>query len=206
MGIGYIKRKGGTRADLIIAMFWSLGMALGILFIAMMPGYPPDMDSYLFGSILSVTRIDLTLMICLTVIVALVVLICYQNWKAYLFDDEFASIIGLKTAVMEYTLLVLTAMTVVVLIKVVGIILVLALLTAPAAASAAMTSNLKNRIIYSIIFGIVFCLTGLWISYELNIASGAAIVTLSVVCCLIIYAFKAAVEKVKKRKIADKLQ
>ncbi|NLO49262.1 MAG: metal ABC transporter permease [Clostridiales bacterium] len=201
LGIGYIKRKGGNRSDLIIALFWSLGMALGILFIAMMPGYPPDMGSYLFGSILSVTKSDLSLMICLTVIVTLVVFIFYQNWKAYLFDDEFASIIGMKTAVMEYALLVLTAMTVVVLIKVVGIILVLALLAAPAAAAAALTSNLKNRIIYSIIFGTVFCFAGLWISYELNIASGAAIVTLSVACCMILYTAKAICEKIKKRMI-----
>ncbi len=187
LGIGYIKRKGDARSDVVISLFWSLGMALGILFIALMPGYPPDLSSYLFGSILSVTKADLYLMISLTFIVTLVIVVLYNDWKAYLFDEEFASIIGIKTAILEYLLLVLIAMTVVVLIRVVGIILVLALLTAPAATASILTSNLKKRMIYSILLGNIFCITGLWISYELNIASGAAIVILSVVCYLLSY-------------------
>lgn len=73
-GIGYIKRKGYTRSDVVIGLFWSLGMALGILFIALMPGYPPDLSSYLFGSILSVTKADLYLMICLTLIVMIIII------------------------------------------------------------------------------------------------------------------------------------
>jgi zinc transport system permease protein len=187
----------------IIALFWSLGMALGILFIALMPGYPPDMGSYLFGSILSVTKADLFLMLCLTVVVTILILALFQNWKAYLFDEEFASIIGLKTAVMEYLLLVLTAMTVVVLIRVVGIILVLALLTAPAASAAVLSANLKNRILLAIAFGTVFCVLGLWISYTLNIASGAAIVALSVFCYLVLYTVKTVRNAIKKRRLAE---
>lgn len=96
-------------------------------FIALMPGYPPDLASYLFGNILSVTRADLYLMISLTLTVLLVIIILFNDWKAFLFDEEFASIIGLKTALLDYPLLVLIAMTVVVLIRVVGIILVLRL-------------------------------------------------------------------------------
>ncbi|HZJ78736.1 MAG TPA: metal ABC transporter permease, partial [Clostridia bacterium] len=178
LGIGYIKRKGGVRSDVIIGLFWSLGMALGILFIALMPGYPPDLSSYLFGNILSVTKSDLYLMVCLTLIVTLVIVSLFNNWKAYLFDEEFSSIIGIKTGFLEYLLLILIAMTVVVLIRVVGIILVLALLTAPAATAGMLTFNLKNRMIYSIILGNIFCISGLWISYEMNIASGAVIVVL----------------------------
>ena len=202
LGIGYIKRKGGARSDVVIGLFWSLGMALGILFIALMPGYPPDLSSYLFGSILSVTKTDLCLMIILTLIVTLVIVSLYHNWKAYLFDEEFASIIGIKTVFLEYLLLVLGAMTVVVLIRVVGIILVLALLTAPAATAGMLTSNLKKRMIYSILLGIVFCVSGLWISYELNIASGAAIVILSVLCYLLIYAGHLARLKAINKNIA----
>jgi zinc transport system permease protein len=139
MGIGYVKRKGGANSDVIIGLFWSLGMALGILFIALMPGYPPDLSSYLFGSILSVTYANLYLMISLTFIVTLVVVCFFNHWKAYLFDEEFAAILGVKTAFLEYLLLILVAMTVVVLIRVVGIILVLALLTAPAATAALLS-------------------------------------------------------------------
>ncbi len=188
LGIGYVKRKGGTGSDVIIGLFWSLGMALGILFIALMPGYPPDLSSYLFGSILSVTKTDLYLIISLTFIVTLVIVALFNDWKAYLFDEEFASIIGVKTAVLEYLLLILIAMTVVVLIRVVGIILVLALITAPAATTAILTSSLKKRMILSVLLGSVLCVFGLWISYEMNIASGAAIVILSVLCYFFVYA------------------
>ncbi|MFZ5973790.1 MAG: metal ABC transporter permease [Bacillota bacterium] len=188
-GIGVIKRKGGARSDVVIGLFWSLGMALGILFIALMPGYPPEITSYLFGNILSVTRADLLLMAGFAAIVLLVVIMLFNHWKAYLFDEEFASIIGMKTAFLEYLLLTLVAITIVALIRVAGIILVLALLTAPAAIAGMLTGKLKQRMIYAVIFGTVFCIAGLWISYSINIASGAAIVILSVSCCLLAWLY-----------------
>lgn len=187
LGIGFIKRKGGSRSDVVIGLFWSLGMALGILFIGLMPGYPPDMSSYLFGSILSVTRMDIYLMSILSAIVLLVVIMLFNYWKAYLFDEEFTTIMGINTAFLDYLLLLLIAMAVVVLIRVVGIILVLALFTAPPAIAEMFGSSLKFRMIYSVILGNVFCLFGLWLSYVLNIASGAAIVILSVACYLLAY-------------------
>jgi zinc transport system permease protein len=202
MGIGYVKRKGGANSDVIIGLFWSLGMALGILFIALMPGYPPDLSSYLFGSILSVTYANLYLMISLTVIVTLVVVCFFNHWKAYLFDEEFAAILGVKTAFLEYLLLILVAMTVVVLIRVVGIILVLALLTAPAATAALLSSDLKKRMICAVILGNIYCIAGLWLSYELDIASGAAIVILSVVCYFISYAIHLMRDSSKRKRIA----
>lgn len=185
LGIGFIKRKGSVRFDVVIALFWSLGMALGILFIALMPGYPPDLSSYLFGNILSVTKANLYLIIGLTFIVILVIFILFNDWKAYLFDEEFASIIGIKTAFLEYLLLVLIAMSVVVLIRVVGIILVLALLTAPAAIAGMISSRFEHRMIYAVIIGTFFCIAGLGISYLMNIASGATIVILSSICYLL---------------------
>lgn len=204
LGIGAIKRKGGVQADIIIGLFWSLGMALGIVFIAMMPGYPPDLNSYLFGNILSVTQADLYLMILLTLPVLFIVLSLFNVWKAYLFDEEFASIIGIKTAFLEYLLLILVAMTVVVLIRVAGIILVLALLTAPAAMAAFFSKKLKNRMLLAVLFGAFFCISGLWISYELNIASGACIIIISVACYFLAYAFRAIGIKMKRKSLASK--
>jgi zinc transport system permease protein len=203
LGIGYIRRKGSTNSDVIIGLFWSLGMALGILFIALMPGYPPDMSSYLFGNILSVTKANLYLIIVLTVIVVLVIVTLYNDWKAYLFDEEFASILGIKTALLNYLLLILVAMTVVVLIRVVGIILVLALLTAPAATAGLLTADLKKRMLYAVLLGNVFCISGLWISYQMNIASGASIVILSAAFYFALYAVKSVVRKWKGRKIRE---
>lgn len=202
LGIGYIKRKGGTRSDVVIGLFWSLGMALGILFVALMPGYPPDLSSYLFGSILSVTKANLYLMVSLTFVVIFVIILLFNDWKAYLFDEEFASIIGIKTVFLEYLLLVLIAMSVVVLIRVVGIILVIALLTAPAATAGLLTSNLKKRMIYSVLLGNVFCIAGLWISYVINIASGAVIVIVSVIFYLLAYIVRSRYIRIKRKRIS----
>lgn len=197
LGIGYINRKGKAASDVIIGLFWSLGMALGIIFFSLMPGYPPDPSTYLFGNILTVTWANLYFTGIITLIVVLAVVIFFNHWKAYLFDDEFAYIKGIKTTLLEYLLLILIAMTVVALIRVVGIILALALLTAPAATAATITNNLKKRMIYAIVLGNVFCFLGLWISYEVDIASGAVIVTLSVVSTLASYGVKAI--KAKRR-------
>ena len=204
LGIGAIKRRGGVQSDVIIGLFWSLGMALGIVFIALMPGYPPDLNSYLFGNILSVTKADLYLMIILSFLVVFIVIALFNDWKAYLFDEEFASIIGIKTVFLEYLLLVLVAMTVVVLIRVAGIILVLALLTAPSAMASIFSKRLKSRMIFAVIFGVIFCISGLWISYKLNIASGACIVILSVVCYFFTYAIRIVHIKMKRKNITSK--
>ena len=204
LGIGAIKRRGGVQSDVIIGLFWSLGMALGIVFIALMPGYPPDLNSYLFGNILSVTKADLYLMIILSFLVVFIVIALFNDWKAYLFDEEFASIIGIKTVFLEYLLLVLVAMTVVVLIRVAGIILVLALLTAPSAMASIFSKRLKSRMIFAVIFGVIFCISGLWISYKLNIASGACIVILSVVCYFFTYAVRIVHIKMKRKNITSK--
>ncbi|MFU0832689.1 MAG: Zinc transport system permease protein [Oscillospiraceae bacterium] len=187
LAIGQISRKKSIHSDVIIGLFWSFGMALGILFVAMTPGYPPDMNSYLFGNILSVTRSDILLMVVLTFVVVVAVASFYDTWKAFLFDEEFATVMGIPTARLNNALLILVAMTVVVLIRVVGIILVLALLTAPAAVAGLLTNSFGKRIWYSIFFGAVFCLAGLWLSYTLNIASGASIVILSALCYLLVY-------------------
>ncbi|TGE38128.1 metal ABC transporter permease [Desulfosporosinus fructosivorans] len=203
--IGYIKRKGGARSDVVIGLFWSLGMALGILFVALMPGYPPDMSSYLFGSILSVTRADIYLMLGLTLLVMLVVIMLFNYWKAYLFDEEFVAIMGINTAFLEYLLLLLIAMTVVVLIRVVGIILVLALLTAAAAVAGILASSLKSRMIHAIIWGNAFCISGLWVSYQANIASGASIVIISVIGYLFSYVVHSLYCTLKRKRITAAL-
>jgi len=195
--IGFLKRKNDTNSDIIIGLLWSLGMALGVLFIALMPGYPPDMTSYLFGNILSITRFDLVLMIILTIVVMIVIFSFFDTWQAYLFDEEFAFITGLKTGILEYVLLSLIALAIVVLIRVVGIILVLALLTAPAAIAGLLVKGFKKRMLIATLLGMLFCISGLWFSYELNIASGASIVIISVLCYIIVY----SINSIKQRRI-----
>lgn len=194
--IGTINRKSKIKTDIIISLLWSLGMALGIAFIGFMPGYPPDMNSYLFGNILSVTKSDLYIIATLTVIVLLVISVFFNDWKAFLFDSNFAKVTGIRTCVFEYLLLIITALSIVALIRTVGIILVIALLSAPAACAALLSGNLKRRMFISCIFCFVFCLLGLTISYYLGISSGATIVFISVLTYFLLLGLK----KLKKGK------
>lgn len=198
IGITKINKSTNTDSDVLIGMFWSLGMAIGILFIAFTPGYPPDMTSYLFGDILKVSNMDITIMSAVDIVVICLIVIFFNYFKFYLFDDEFISILGIKKNVLEYILYILIACTIVVLIKVVGIILVIALLTVPPAIAKQFTYNLKKIMIISCILGIIFGLVGLILSYYFNIASGGSIIITSVISYMIITFIKKKCVKNKK--------
>jgi len=185
--IGKINRRATAYTDTVISLLWSAGMALGVAFTALMPGYPPDMNSYLFGDILSVLKSDIYLMLILGLVTVLTVTVLWSDWKSFLFDRSFATVSGLNTAFLEYLLLVLISLSIVSLIRVVGIILVIALLSAPAACAAIFTKTLKNRIILSICFCIGFCLVGLTVSFYLSIPSGATIVFTAVITYFTLY-------------------
>lgn len=186
LGIATIRRKTGTNTDSVIGMFWSMGMAIGILFIAFTPGYPPDMASYLFGDILTVSRMDLAVMVVMDIIIVFMIAAYFKLFKAYLFDEEFTKVLGVNTAFLEYLLFVLIAFTIVILIRVVGIILIIALLTTPPAIAKQFTYDLKKIMLFSMGIGVLFCLAGLWISYEFRIASGAVIVLVSILTYIVL--------------------
>jgi len=176
LAIAAIRRKIGTGSDTLIGMFWSLGMALGILFIGFTPGYPPDVSSYLFGDILTVRRMDVWLMGALTVFMILAITSLFNYWKAYLFDEEFLRVLGVKSTVLENFLFVMIALAIVILIRVVGIVLIIALLTAPPAAARLYTDDLKKIMGLAIIFGLIFSFSGLTFSYYYDLPSGAVII------------------------------
>ncbi len=180
LGIASLKRSSNTNSDVLMGMFWPLGMALGILFISFTPGYPPDITSYLFGDILTVVKSDLVFMIALDLIILFVVLAFFDFLGVYLFDEEYGTALGLNMKFIDYLTFVLIGLTVVVIIRVIGIILILALLCVPPAIARMFTFNLKRMMLSSIILGVTFCLVGLWISYNLQMASGAAIVIVAV--------------------------
>ena len=160
MGVVAIKRKTSVNTDIPIGIFWAAGMSLGILFIALSPGYPPDMNSYLFGDILMVSRDNLYIILVLDLLIAFTVIALFHPIKAYLFDEEFSTVIGIKTALIEILLFALIALTVVVVIHVIGIILIMALLTAPPAIARMFTHDLKRVMLYSILLGAFFTLSG----------------------------------------------
>ena len=175
-----IDRRTDTGSENLTAMLWSFGMAMGILFIAFTPGYPPDMTSYLFGNILTISASNLIMMLIITIIVIVTLLSFYNHWKIHLFDHEFASIIGLKTTLMDYILYLLIAISVVALIKLVGIILIIALLTIPPSIARFFATSFSRLVIYSMGLGFMFSIIGLIISYYYNIPSGATIIIVSI--------------------------
>src|SRR6056297_2442397 len=185
-----IKRQTNTNTDTLIGILWSTGMALGILFIYLSPGYPPDMASYLFGDSLTVTRFDLYIILTLVLFTVFVIVAFFSKWLAYLFDDEFSYVIGINTCFMDYFMFLLIALSIVVLIRVVGIILVIALLTTPTAIAKLLTFDLKKLMIISSIIGMIISLTGLWLSYYLNIPSGAMIILLLTTLFFVLTPFK----------------
>jgi zinc transport system permease protein len=190
LGIGFISRKSHQSPDIATGIFWSAGMALGILFVSFAPGYPPDMTSYLFGDILTVTSIDLLLTLILDILVLFLIFSFYDYLRAYLFDEEFAAVLKMRTGLISILLNMIIALTIVILIRAVGIILVLALLTAPSAVARLFSSNLKTIVLYSVFISLISCFAGLWISCCLHIASGASIVMFSALSYLVMHIAK----------------
>jgi zinc transport system permease protein len=199
IGIGNIKNK--KYYDVIIGLFWSFGMALGVIFIAFTPGYPPNIDSYLFGSILSITSTDLYLMIGLTVVVLIIIILFFNYWKLFIFDEAFAKAKGIKTKLLHYTLLILISLTIVILIRVVGIILIMALLCAPAAISALITKKLQSRMVIASVFGVIFNLVGLYFAYLFDMPSGASISIFAVITFFVFYFAKSIHKNYKNKNV-----
>jgi zinc transport system permease protein len=175
-GIGYIKRKGKTKSDLAIGLFWSLGMALGILFIGLTPGYPPNIQSFLFGNILSINQIDLRMLILTSSVVALVIIPFVHYWKLYAYDEEFAKIQGMNIKFMDYLFFFLIGMSIVSLIKVIGIIMVIALFTAPTAIAELFVKRYEHRMLVTILISMFTAILGILVSYMLDIPTGPIII------------------------------
>jgi len=158
-----------------------LGMAVGIIFIFITPGYAPNLMSFLFGSILTVTAFDIYLLLILNIIVILFFFLLFKEILFVAFDEEYAKTQMIATRTINYILLLLVALTIVINIRVAGIILVISLLTIPQATATLFSKNFKNIIFLSILFGFIASIGGLFLSYNLNIPSGASIIFLSVI-------------------------
>jgi zinc transport system permease protein len=177
--IGWVSLRWKQQEDVIIGALWAVGMAVGILFIARTPGYNVDLMSYLFGNILMVSRADLIVMAVLDAVVFGLVVLCYKQFLAVCFDEEFARIRGVNVAAFYLLLLCLVAVTVVSLIQVVGLILVIALFTLPAATARQFVRSVAGMMIWACVLGAAFGITGLAVSYQTNLPSGATIILLA---------------------------
>ena len=176
LGIEFFTRKADLREDSAIAMLWALGMALGIIFIFLTPGYAPNLMSYLFGNILTVSLTDLLFLTLLTVVIASFFILFYRMILFISFDEEYALTNNTPVRLFNMILICLVALTIVLNIRVVGIILVMSLLTIPQAISNLFTRYFHKMIFFSIFFGFVGSMTGLIFSYLYDIPSGAAII------------------------------
>ena len=199
LGIGAVSKYAKERKDTVIGMFWAAGMAIGILAIGLTPGYAPDLFGYLFGSIISVPTSDLILILALDIFVVAVVALLYKEMMAVAFDEEYAIVSGLPVRFLYYLTLVMVAITIVALIRIVGIILAIALLTVPAAISGKLTHDLRKMMTLSVGLSILLIVAGLWMSFVLDIESGATIIILSAVS----YALIAAVTRARKHRTAS---
>ncbi len=160
LSIGLISKKTRLAEDTAIGILWAMGMAMGVIFIGLAPGYAPDLFSYLFGNILTVPFSDLILILVLDAIIVATVIALYKEFLALAFDEEFGKVVGVPVDALYLLLLCMIALTVVVLIRVVGIILVIALLTIPAALAKQLTHNLKKMMLLAILFGVIFTFGG----------------------------------------------
>ena len=177
--MGVIGRRTKIPEDTAIGILWAIGVALGVIFIGLTPGYAPDLFDYLFGCILMVPASDIMLMLSVNAAIIVIVLALYREFQAISFDEEYAAVVGLPTERLYLLLLCLIALTVVVLIRVVGVILVIALLTIPAAMSRQLTHRLCDMMLLSIVLCAMLSISGLWLSYAFNLPSGATIVLVS---------------------------
>ncbi len=179
LGMGVVERKTQERADTIIGTMWAIGMSIGIILIDLSKGYKANLMSYLFGSILAVSKHDLLVMLILDIIIVVMICLFYKELLAISFDSVFATTRNLPVNLLYLMLMSAIALTVVMVMQVVGLIMVIALLTLPAALANQFVREIKQMIILSSILGIVFILIGLSLAYIFNLTSGATIILVS---------------------------
>jgi zinc transport system permease protein len=174
--IGLFEEKNLYRNDLLIGILWSVGMAIGIIFIYLTPGFAPDLMSFLFGNILTVPRSNIVIISTLVCLVLLFITVFYKGFVSITLDEEFSRARGLPVRALNVGLLLLVAVSIVALIQVVGIVLIIALLTIPVAIANELSIRFKTIMLISVLIGALICLGGLAISYFVELPSGAVII------------------------------
>jgi len=176
LAMGLVHRKEGQRADTIIGVMWAIGMAIGIIFLSLSPGYKADLMSYLFGSILAVSTMDLWLMAGIALLSLVFMLLFYWKLLALSFDQTFATVRNVPVGPLYLAMITLIGLTVVIAMRVVGLIMVIALLTIPPAIANLYLKDMRAIMAVSAALSMLFCTVGLIISYVLNFPSGAVII------------------------------
>lgn len=201
--IGWIKLQWRQDEDILIAAFWSVGMAIGILFISQTPGYNIDLMSYLFGNILLVSESDLRLMLLLDCAIIATVLFFYKQFLATVFDEEYASLCGVNVKFFYIFMLCMIALTVVLLIQIVGLILIIALLILPAASAAQFSSSVSRMMVIAVLLSIFITISGLIISYQPDLPSGSTIIVVAGFVYLFSILLRGVIDRRRKRSLVN---
>ena len=179
-GVEWLSKRKDMREDSAIAVFWTFGMAIGIIFSFLSPGFSPDLSAYLFGNILTITTMDIWMLVGLCVLL-IGFFACFLNPIIYIaFDREYARSQRIPVTFFEYILMMFIALTIVACLRMIGIVLVISLLTLPQMTANLFTHSFKRIIWMSIGIGYLGCLGGLFLSYQLQVPSGAAIIFFSI--------------------------
>lgn len=186
VAIEWSSRKGRLREDSAIGIVWSLGMALGVIFIYLTPGYAPNLMSFLFGNILTATRGDIAALAFMVAALLVIALFFMRTVMYVAFDGEFARSRGVRDATISYIMAVIVALAIVVCIKSVGIVLLISLLTVPAVIVNSITKSFSKVVVWASVTAVAGNVAGLYMSYALNIPAGAATIFLLALTLVII--------------------
>ena len=181
LGIGVINKKNKSQEDASIGAIWAIGMAVGLIFIYFKAGYAADLFTYLFGNILLSTTLDVWYILLLDIFIIVSVVFLFKWLVAMIFYEEFAVVTNIPVFPLYLFFLILVALSVVILIKSVGVILVIALLTLPAATAQLLSKSFKHIIGWAILLAILENLSGIILSYYLNLPTGPSIILIAAV-------------------------
>ena len=176
LGMGLVHLRTKARSDTLIGVMWSIGMAIGIIFVSLTPGFKADLMSYLFGSLLAVSGSDLQVMALIAALVIVFVVLLYRSLQAISFDETFSTIRNLPVAALYLVMMVMIGLTVVVAMRIVGLIMVIAMLTIPPATANLFLKDMKGMMLLSIGLGWLFSIIGLILSFALNLQAGSIII------------------------------
>ena len=200
-GVEWLSKRKDMREDSAIAVFWTFGMAVGIIFSFLAPGFTPDLSAFLFGNILTITPTDILLLAILSILLILFFTLFLNPIICIAFDREFACSQRIPVALFEYILMMFIALTIVSCLRMVGIVLAISLLTLPQMTANLFTHSFKKIIWWSVIIGYAGCLGGLFISYKLQVPSGAAIIFFQSLSILFVKCGKACIFTNKRNSI-----
>jgi zinc transport system permease protein len=202
-GIQWFSQRRDVRADSAIAVFWTFGMSLGIIFCYLTPGIVPDLTSYLFGNILTITQSDLWLLTAVDAAAIVLVSFFFPTLLAVAFDKEHARSQRLPVNRVEYGMMIGIALTIIACLRMVGIVLVISLLTLPQMTANLFTYKYKKIMFWSIVIGFLSCLGGLWFSFLYNIPSGASIIFTSILIYAVCKVYTAIRQKIEQTQVRN---